>query len=255
MQRIDIGGVGIDLWREGKGRPVVYLHPGDGFLDDDPFLAILKRHYDVLAPWHPGFGHTDFPKGWDTVDDLAYFYFDFLDALGLKDVTLIGASFGGWIAAEMAVRRSERIGRMVLIDALGIRLGGPTDRDIADFHNTDAGLLEKMQWADPKGRQRDLMALDDHTLSGIVRTREAFAHYGWRPYMHNPVLTRWLHRIAAPTLVLWGERDGIVKPDYGRAYAERIPGARFKMIANAGHYPHLEQPERTAEQVRAFIDG
>jgi pimeloyl-ACP methyl ester carboxylesterase len=69
------------------------------------------------------------------------------------------------------------------------------------------------------------------------------------------VLTRWLHRIALPTLVLWGERDGIVKPDYGRAYAERIPGARFKMIANAGHYPHLEQPERTAEQVRAFIDG
>jgi pimeloyl-ACP methyl ester carboxylesterase len=255
MQRLEIGNVGIDLWREGKGRPVLYLHPGDGFAEDDPFLALLKRHYDVLAPWHPGFGHSDFPKGWDTVDDLAYFYFDFLDQLDLSDVTLIGASFGGWIAAEMAVRGNSRLGRMVLIDPLGIRLGGPTTRDIADFHNTDAKLLETMKWANPEGRQRDLTKLDDHTLTAIVRTREAFAHYGWRPYMHNPVLTRWLNRIAVPTLVLWGEQDGIVTPDYGRAYAERIPGARFKTIANAGHYPQIEQPEATTEQVCAFIDG
>jgi pimeloyl-ACP methyl ester carboxylesterase len=255
MQRIDVRGVGIDLWREGKGRPVLFLHPGDGFADDDPFLALLTRNYDVLAPWHPGFGHSDFPKGWDTVDDLAYFYFDFLDQLKLEDVVVVGASFGGWIAAEMAVRGSRRLSRLVLIDALGIRLSRPTDRDIADFHNTDAGLLEKMKWANPEGRQPNLMALDDHTLTGIVRTREAFAHYGWRPYMHNPVLTRWLHRIAVPTLVLWGERDGIVKPDYGRAYAAGIPGARFKMIANAGHYPHIEQPQSSADQVRAFIEG
>jgi pimeloyl-ACP methyl ester carboxylesterase len=73
--------------------------------------------------------------------------------------------------------------------------------------------------------------------------------------MYNPVLTRWLHRIATPTLVLWGEQDGIVSPAYGRTYAERIPGARFKTIANAGHYPHIEQPQSTADQVRAFIDG
>lgn len=255
MQRLSIRGTGIDLWREGSGRPVLYLHPGDGFVDEDPFLALLKQKYDVLAPWHPGFGHSDFPKGWDSVDDLAYFYLDFLDELDLKDAVLIGASFGGWIAAEMAVRGSRRIGSMVLIDPLGIRLGGPTDRDIADFHNTDAGLLEKMKWANPEGRQRDLMKLDDRALTGIVRTREAFAHYGWRPYMHNPVLTRWLHRIAVPTLVLWGERDGIVSPEYGRAYAERIPGARFKTIANAGHYPQIEQPQSSADQVRAFIEG
>lgn len=255
MQRIDIGGVGIDLWREGKGRAVLYLHPGDGFASDDPFLAILKQRYDVLAPWHPGFGHSDFPKGWDTVDDLAYFYCNFLGQLDLKDVVLIGASFGGWIAAEMAVRGSNRVSRMVLIDPLGIKIGGPTTRDIADFHNTNAALLEKMKWANPEGRQPDITKLDDRTLTGIVRTREAFAHYGWRPYMHNPVLTRWLHRIAIPTLVLWGEQDGIVTPEYGRAYAARIPGARFKMIANAGHYPQIEQPQSSAEQVRAFIEG
>ena len=255
MQRVTIGDVGIDLWRQGSGQPLLFLHPGDGFTPDDPFLAILKTRFDVLAPWHPGFGHSDFPPGWDSVSDLAYFYFDLLDEMELENAVLVGASFGGWIAAEMAVRGNSRLDRMVLIDALGIRLGDRTTRDIADFHNTDAALLETLKWADPANRQPDLTALDDEALTAVVRTREAFAHYGWRPYMYNPGLARWLHRIALPTLVLWGEQDGIVKPAYGRAYAERIPGARFKSIANAGHYPHLEQPQASADALFAFVPG
>jgi pimeloyl-ACP methyl ester carboxylesterase len=73
--------------------------------------------------------------------------------------------------------------------------------------------------------------------------------------MNNPVLTRWLHRIALPTLVLWGAKDGIVAPDYGQAYAGRIPGAAFETIADAGHYPHIEQAQATMQRVRAFIEG
>ena len=255
MDRLEIGGVGIDLWRQGAGRPVLFLHPGDGFAPDDPFLGALAKNYDVLAPWHPGFGNSDFPAGWATVDDLAYFYFDLLDQLGLEDVALVGASFGGWIAAEMAVRGHNRLSRLVLIDALGIKLSDRTTRDIADFHNTDAALLETLKWANPEGRQPDLMSYDDAALTAVVRSREAFAHYGWKPYMNNPVLTRWLHRIALPTLVLWGAEDGIVKPDYGQAYAARIPGARFEQVAKAGHYPHIEQAAASVELVRAFIDG
>lgn len=255
MQRLKIGTVEIDLWREGSGRPLLFLHPGDGFADDDPFLGALSQEFDVLAPWHPGFGHSDFPEGWDSTADLAYFYLDVLDQMKVEDAVLVGASFGGWIAAEMALRQPRRVAHMVLIDPLGIRISGPDTRDIADFHNTDAALLTKLTWADPTGRQPDLSKLDDHALTGIVRTREAFAHYGWRPYMYNPHLARWLHRIDIPTLVLWGEQDGIVTTDYGRAYAERIPGARFKSIANAGHYPHLEQTRACADQVLAFARG
>ena len=73
--------------------------------------------------------------------------------------------------------------------------------------------------------------------------------------MHNPVLARWLHRINIPALLLWGAEDGIVKPDYGRAYADRIPGARFELIRNAGHYPHIEQAPASLEIVRSFIEG
>ena len=255
MERLEIRGVGIDLWREGSGRPLLYLHPGDGFSDDDPFLGILKDRYQVHAPWHPGFGHSDFPDGWNSVSDLAYFYLDFLEELAIENAILVGASFGGWIAAELALRGTDRIDRLVLIDPLGIRLSDRTTRDIADFHNTDAAVLESLKWANPDGRQPDLMALDDDALTAVVRTREAFAHYGWRPYMYNPGLARWLHRIKIPTLVLWGEQDGIVTPEYGRAYADRIPGAQFKSIANAGHYPHIEQPQRSADALLAFVDG
>lgn len=255
MQRIEISDVGIDLWQKGSGRPLLFLHPGDGFTPGDPFLSALSAHFDVQAPWHPGFGHSDFPKGWDSVSDLAYFYLDFLDERGIEDAILVGASFGGWIAAEIALRQPRGVDRMVLIDPLGIRLSDPTTRDIADFHNTDAALLETLKWADPAEHQPDLMVLEDHALTAVVRTREAFAHYGWRPYMHSPVLARWLHRIAVPTLVLWGEQDGIVTPDYGRAYAERISGARFKSIDNAGHYPHLEQTQACIDHILAFAEA
>jgi pimeloyl-ACP methyl ester carboxylesterase len=252
---MEIGGVGIDVWRRGAGRPVLFLHPGDGFDECDPFLTALAAHYDVIAPWHPGFGHSDLPKGWNCVDDLAYFYLDFLDHLELEDTIVIGASFGGWIAAEMAVRQSPRLAKLALIDALGIRLGDRTTRDIADFHNTDAALLESLKWADPTGRQPDPSKLDDHALTGMIRSREAFAHFGWRPYMHNPGLARWLHRITVPTLALWGAEDGIVTPEYGRAYAELINGAVFETVSGAGHFPHIEQTDSSVQIIRKFIDG
>lgn len=255
MDRLECAGVGIDIWRQGAGRPVLFLHPGDGFAPDDAFINPLSKRYDVLAPWHPGFGHSDMPQGWTSVDDLANFYLDLLDHLALENVVVIGASFGGWIAAEMAVRGSNRLDRMVLIDALGIKISDRTARDIADFHNTDPALLEALKWAHPESHKVDLMSLDDDALTAIVRSREAFAHFGWRPYMNNPVLARWLHRIRIPTLVLWGAKDGIVTSEYGRAYADRIPGARFEIIDDAGHFPHIEQAPACLEIVCGFIEG
>ena len=255
MDRVEVSGVGIDLWRKGAGRPVLFLHPGDGLDPEDEFLNALASDHEVIAPWHPGFGHSDMPEGWVGVDDLAYFYLDLMDHLDLSDVALIGSSFGGWIAAEIAVRGSNRLNRLVLIDALGIKIGDRTTRDITDFHFTDRTELEKLKWANPEGRQPDLMSYDDAALTAVVRSREAFTHFGWRPYMHNPALARWLHRISTPSLVLWGAQDGIVTPDYGRAYAERIAGARFETIANAAHFPHIEQAAASLEIVRGFIDG
>ena len=113
----------------------------------------------------------------------------------------------------------------------------------------------RLAWADPAKGERDLTQLPETELAGIARGREAFARFGWKPYMHNPHLKRWLHRIDVPTLLLWGEQDGIVSTSYGEAWRAEIPGARMDVIANAGHFPHWEQPRGFADRLSRFIDS
>jgi pimeloyl-ACP methyl ester carboxylesterase len=188
-----------------------------------------------------------------TVDDLAYLYLDLGRALELQDAVLVGACFGGWIAAEMAVRDTRRFARLVLVDPLGIKVGGVMERDIADMHAISREEYARLAWADPAKGARDLMQLPESELAGIARGRAAFARFGWKPYMHNPQLRRWLHRIDIPTLLLWGEQDGIVRTSYGEAWRAEIPGARMEIIPNAGHFPHWEQPQDFADRLARFI--
>ena len=88
----------------------------------------------------------------------------------------------------------------------------------------------------------------------MARGREALAVFGWKPYMHNPRLKRWLHRIDVPTHILWGEQDRIISQAYCEAWKAGIPGATFETIPDAGHFPHWEQPEFFADRVRAFTE-
>jgi pimeloyl-ACP methyl ester carboxylesterase len=97
--------------------------------------------------------------------------------------------------------------------------------------------------------------MEDAEIIVHARNRDALCLYGWHPYMHNPHLNRWLGRITVPTLVLWGSDDGVVTPDYGRAYAGLIPGARFELIEQAGHHPEIEQPDALADRIARFISG
>ena len=96
--------------------------------------------------------------------------------------------------------------------------------------------------------------MSDEALVVHARNREALCLYAWHPYMYNPQLPRWLGRITVPSLVLWGAGDGVVSPDYGRAYAKLIPGSRFELIERAGHHPEIEQPAAFAERVASFLD-
>ena len=92
-------------------------------------------------------------------------------------------------------------------------------------------------------------------MVALARNWDSLCLFGWRPHMYNPQLKQWLHRIAVPARVIWGESDRIVTPDYGRAYAGLIPGATFDTIPAAGHHPELEQPEAFAALVAGFLDA
>lgn len=256
MTTIEIGGVNIEMVRRSSsGRPLLFLHPGIGIAPDAPVLDRLAAGAQLIAPSHPGFGRSDQPPDMNTVDDLAYFYLDLLEALDFRDTILVGVSFGGWIAAEIAVKSTERIGHIVLADALGIKVSGRETADILDIFNAHPDDVARARWREPQRYAIDFDRMSDEEIARHARDRESLCLYGWHPYMHNPHLARWLHRIRVPTLVLWGAEDRIVAPAYGRAYAGLIPGARFAMIDGAGHHPEQEQPEAFAARLLAFLEG
>ncbi|WP_281689144.1 alpha/beta fold hydrolase [Pseudonocardia thermophila] len=247
-----VDGVRIDVVRGGRGRPLLFLHSVDGIRPDSPFLTGLAESFEVVAPWHPGFGHSELPDEFTSVADLAYFHLQLADELGLQDAVLVGTSFGGWIAAEICVRTTAPFGALVLLDPVGIKVGDRETRDIADVFAISQEEMSALAYHDPAKRTRDYSAMTDEERLAIARSREAYTYFGWKPYMHNPGLKRWLRRIDIPTVVAWGASDRIVTPDYGRAFAAEIPGARFVEIPEAGHYPHIEQPAAVAELITSF---
>jgi pimeloyl-ACP methyl ester carboxylesterase len=248
----EIAGIPLEITEAGHGRPLLFLHGGhpSGRLDPQARLVeALADNFRFIAPTHPGFGITAAPPQLTTVDDLAYLYLDLLDALDLRDVVLVGASLGGWIAAEMAVKTTERISQLVLIDSVGIKVGDREARDIADIYAITDRQLAEIAYADPQKMARDTKSLPEQELTLIARSRESTGRYAWSPYMHNPKLKARLHRIGIPALVLWGEADRIVAPEYGRSFAAALPNARFAVIESAGHFPHLEQPNAVAHHI------
>jgi pimeloyl-ACP methyl ester carboxylesterase len=246
---VTINGANIELVRRGKGRPILFLHPHIGLHGADAFIAQLSEYGEVIVPSHPGYGHSDLPAGMSTVDDMAYLYLDLLDGLDLREVTVVGASLGGWLAAEIATKSTGRIARLVMIGAVGVKVGPREKSDVVDIFATPRAKWEELTFRDPSYWQRDYEALSEDELTVIARNREATALFAWNPYMYNPKLKQRLHRIRVPTLFLWGEADRFAPPEYGRAYGALIPGARFELVSEAGHFPHIEQAERVARRI------
>jgi pimeloyl-ACP methyl ester carboxylesterase len=252
MERIQMGDVSLEVRTAGEGPPLLFLHGGDYFAQNQRFLERLARRWRVLTPRHPGFGGTERPVGFRTVHDIAYLYLDLIERQRLSDVVLVGSSFGGWVALEMCVRSVERFGRLVLIDTLGVKFGGREERDIADIYALPADEVLRRSFFDPAAAAPDYGRLDDDEAASIASDRAATTLYGWRPYMHDPGLRQWLHRVRVPTLVIWGQNDGIVSPGYGEKLRGSLPDARIELIPEAGHYPQIERPEAVADTIERF---
>ena len=252
-ERLSLRGVDLEILRRGAGRPLLLLHGLAPVEPDAPVLDLLAAHAEIIAPTHPGFGHAPRPSDFETVYDLVRLYLDLLDRLPHEKVTLLGLSFGGWLAAEIAATCPHRLDKLILVDAVGIKVSDRETPDILDLFNTAPSAAERGRWHDPEKWAMDYDAMSDDALVAHARNRDALCLYAWHPYMHNPQLKRWLPRITVPTLVLWGGSDGVVTPDYGRAYSALIPGARFEVVEAAGHHPEIEQAGAFAERVVAFL--
>ncbi len=256
-RRVSVHGVSVDVLEYGTGRPLLFLHGEEGPTAwSTEYLERLSERFRVIAPWHPGFGASQLPSHYRDIGDLALFYLDFLEQEGLEDVVVVGASFGGWLASEVAVRNNSRIGSLVLIDPVGIRISAdPTAVDITDLDALTPADRAKATFHDPSLAERDLTVLDEQAREGIARSLEALARFGWTHYLHNRALLQWLHRAQRPTLVLRGASDGVVSRSYHDAFAAAIGADGVVEIANAGHSPHLEQPEATVRALTAFVES
>ena len=244
--------VDIAVDEYGSGQPFLLLHGGAGPQSVSGLaqrLASADRAH-TYVPTHPGFGGTNRPDWVNNIGTLADIYVALLDQLDLQAVTVIGSSIGGWIAAEMALRGSSRIRSFILIDAVGIVVPGQPVTDIFPLTMDD---LAKLSYHNPAAFRIDMAALTDAQKSIMAANRQALAVYGGQPSMTDPTLLKRLGAITTPTLVLWGDSDGIVTPDYGRAYAAAIPTATFQLLSNTGHLPQIETPEQVLNAVRDFV--
>ena len=247
-QIVQLGGREARLMRGGSGEPLVFLHGGEGSMSRmTSFLAPLTRDFDVMAPLHPGFGGTPLPPDFDSVDDLVLHYLDLFDKLKLARVHLVGLSLGGWIAAELAALHRERVSKMVLVDAAGIKVEGII---LPNPFMISGEKLAAMLVSDPALRASLAPKTPEERVARLL-DREAAARFVFQR-LYDPKLKARLARVTAPTLVLWGEKDGLMPLDYGRAYAKAIPGARFSTL-DAGHALPLERPAEFAAAVASFL--
>jgi pimeloyl-ACP methyl ester carboxylesterase len=252
-ERLTVRGIELEVVRRGAGRPILLLH---GFQTVDPrtpFLELLGQHGEVIAPSGPGFGQSPRPKDFDTIYDLVHLYLELIEMLPGDKVTLLGFSFGGWLAAEVAVACSSRLDKLVLVDPVGIKVSDRETPDIVDIFNKSPDEVRQRSWHNPDRFAPDFNEMTDEALTRYARNREALCLYAWHPYMYNPQLPRWLGRIKVPTLLLWGSSDRVVTPDYGRAYSRLLPGSHFEVIEGAGHHPEIEQPEAFVSRVAEFL--
>jgi pimeloyl-ACP methyl ester carboxylesterase len=252
-ERMIVHGIDLEVLRGGDGQPIVLLHGMRSLTAASRFPAQMAALGTVVAPSCPGFGASPRPKDFDTIYDLVQLQRAVLDAIPGERITLVGLSFGGWLAAEIAAQGHARLGRLVLVDSVGIKISDRETADILDVFNRSPAEVRRAAWHDPDRFAPDFDAMEDAEIVRYARDWDALCLYTWNPYMYNPRLPLWLGRVNVPTLVVWGDSDGIVSPDYGRAFARLIPGARFESIAGCGHHPEIERPEELAALIAGFM--
>ena len=248
------GAFNIEVWDAGSGLPLLYLH-GEGRPTWTPFHDSLAQQYQVIAPVHPGYGESTGSEHLQDLPDLVYYYLDFLDQLGLYDLPLIGHGLGGMVAAELAAVQPDRFSKLALIAPMGLWI---QDDPVLDFFVMPPADLAAALYHDqssPAARAAAETPTEGDALIEFhlerAKSMATAAKYLWP--IPNRGLSKRLHRVAADTLIVWGESDRIASPRYAEAFRERIGGSRVEIVKRAGHLPQEEQPATVAAIISAFL--
>jgi pimeloyl-ACP methyl ester carboxylesterase len=240
----------------GSGPPLVYLHAAGGPIWD-PFVEGLTERYTVYAPHHPGTGETarDSIHAVDSLWDLVLIYDEIFDALNLGSVPIVGTSFGGMMACELAAHRPERVSQMVLLDPIGL---WRDDAPVAPYMLMPPEKLVATLYKNlgSPAVQAALKMPDDPKaiavgIADLVWSLGATGKFVWP--IPDKGLKKRLHRVKADTLIIWGDDDALISSVYAKEFADRIVNSRIEIIKDCGHVPQVERLEAVAPLVTNFL--
>jgi pimeloyl-ACP methyl ester carboxylesterase len=254
-RRVEIrgGAVTFKVLAAGRGAPLVYFHSYYERSAWSPFLDVLARSFSVYAPTHPGVAGSTGIETLDDLLDLTLAYDELLGALGVERAHLVGHSFGGMMAAELAAVFPSRAQSVTLVSPLGF---WRDDAQPADILILPADELAAVLWRDPASPvAREWAAAtggDPDDVAAQVESlqrRSSMAKFVWP--IPDKGLQRRLHRLAAPTLLIWGDDDRANPVVYAEAWQRRVKGAALRLLPG-GHMILHEAPEAAARAVAEF---
>jgi pimeloyl-ACP methyl ester carboxylesterase len=209
----------------------------------------LAERFDVLVPEHPGYGQSDEPEWLENIHDLAYFYLDLFRQLNLSDIVLVGGSMGGWIAMEIAIRDTSRLGELVLVAPAGIAAPGVEPADI--FLMAPEELTRSLFFDEKLAEARLAIPLTPEAIDTSLKNAHTTARLAWEPRLHDPHLAKWLHRIDVPVKIVWGEKDAILPVGFTKEFSRLMPQAEIHVIPACGHLPQVEKMDEFLKVISA----
>ena len=236
------------LRRAGNGTPIVYLHGANGVPNVPGFLDKFVQNWDVLVPEHPGFGESGDPEWLECMDDLTYYYLDWLDQLGLDRLHVIGSSLGGWLAMELAIRQPLRFQSLTLIGSAGL---APPAAGLEHLFRWNPEQMARHTFHGEQWVQGALAAQQDPDID--AKNRHTITRLAWQPRLHHPMLYKRLHRLKMPVLLTWGEQDRILPVTQLAEFKRHLPHADVRTYPDCGHLPQVEQQAAFAHDALCFL--
>jgi pimeloyl-ACP methyl ester carboxylesterase len=251
----EIAGVRLELVKGGSGEPLLILHDVLGHRGWLRYHEALAQHYTLYIPSHPGFGRSERLDWVMHVRDLAGWYVDALETLGVGRVPVIGLGLGGWLAASMASMCPHQFKKLVLVAAFGIK---PPEGEIFDMFLVVARQYIAASFLDPANTPEYQQLYGANPTPEQAEAwevaRETSSLLAWRPYMHDPSLPHLLRRLRhLPTLIVWGRQDTIMPLSAAQVYNASIPGSRLVVLEHCGHHPEIEQADAFVRLVQEFL--
>jgi pimeloyl-ACP methyl ester carboxylesterase len=236
----------------------VYFHGAYGLVWDS-FLDALSQTHTVYAPEHPGTtpGDPDAIKTLDDLWDLVLYYYEVLDELQLESPAVVGHSFGGMVAAEVAATDPRRVSRMVLVSPIGLWLD---EAPVKNWMSMAPEPLARAIFYEPEGPvAKQMLELPEDPEERVeaqihnIWTLACTGKFVWP--IPDKGLKKRMRRIQAPTLVIWGRQDQLIPSIYAQEFTKRIPGSRAELVDRASHVPQLEQLDTVSQLVRDFLSS